>query len=230
MTIKEIIDARNENSKNNSKLYKDTVIKWTSLETQTQYKPEFIRENLQKELKIINNKEGSDNLQFNKQLKDEAEKFCNKIKTSIYPDFEKPTDYSTKIANAINIINSLGSNITDESANIVLEPFKNDYAQMKIFNIMLENIANKVVEANKNLTPIKFTETFSHFNECAEVMEKCDAIMKIAESLFLHAKTENNYKQYAGGYIAESYTDSYSEIVDQQRILTLILEVSAYAK
>lgn len=229
MTIKEIIDARNENSKNNSKLYNDTITKWTSLEAQTQYKPEFIRENLQKELKILNNKEGSDNLQFNKQLKDEAEKLYNKIKTSIYPDFEKPADYTTQIANAISVINSLDSNITDESANIILEPFKNDYAQMKIFNIMLENIANKKVEANKNLTPIKFTETFSHFNECAEVMEKCDEIMKIAESLFLHTKTENNYKQFVGGYIAESYSDSYSEIADQQRIITLTAEVSAYA-
>ncbi len=229
MTIKEIIAARNENSKNNNKLYNDTIAKWTSLDSQVQYNPAFIKENLRKELEIINNKEGADNLQFNKQLKNEVEKLCNKIKCSIYPDFEKPVDYTTQIANALNVINSLGSNITDKSANIILEPFKNDYDQMKIFNIILENIANKTVEANKNLTPIKFTETFSHFNECAEVMEKCDEIMKIAESLFLHTKIENNYTRFDDSYMVNSYTDSYSEIAGQQRIITLITEVSAYA-
>lgn len=230
MTIKEIIEARNENSNNNNKLYNDTITKWTSLEAQEQYKPEFIRENLQKELQAIRNKEGSDNLQFNKQLKNEVNKLCNKVKTSIYPDFEKPADYSTQVSNAINIINSLGSNITDESANIILEPFKNDYTQMRIFNIMLENIANKAVEANKNLTPIKFTETFSHFNECSEVMNKCDEILKISESLFLHTKTEDNHKLFNGAYIVCSYSDSYSEIADQQRLIALLTEVNIYAE
>lgn len=230
MTIKEIIDARNENSKNNNKLYNDTITKWNSLEAQTQYKTEFIKENLQKELQTIRNKEGSDNLHFNKQLKDEVEKLCNKVKASIYPTFEKPSDYSTQVSNAINIINSLGSNITDASANTILEPFKNDYTQMKIFNIMLENIANKAVEANKNLTPINFTKTFSHFNECAEVMNKCDEILQITETLFLRAKTEDKHTAFNGTYIVCSYSDSYSEIVDQQRLITLTSEVSVYAE
>lgn len=90
---------------------------------------------------------------------------------------------------------------------------------------MLDNVAKKENIVSSGYS-IKFEKTFEHFNECTNLMDLCDEMTEIANSIFIHEKCSIDHRNFNGTLIAGSYTDSYAETADQERLISLVNEVN----
>lgn len=226
MTIKQIIDERNKNFNDAQTAIKETIKKWTSKDYQAVYSQDYLIEQLKAELSSLQLALTEADKGFNVALNREVANIRDSIKGHFFADFEKPADYSTQITNALQMITMIGNKLDDKTASTILEPFKNDFEQLAIFNSILLHTIQDSNELDE-----RFSETFDRYNTCKSALDTCEKMIEIAKSLFVHKKCDdlNNGITFYGQVFSGQY-DGYDEIDGQQKIVELETELERGAE
>lgn len=221
MTIKQIIAERNKNFNDTQNAIKEAIKKWTSKDYQTIYAQDYLAEQLKVEISSLQLALTDADKGFNVALNREVANIRDSIKGRFFVDFEKPADYSTQIANALQIIAMLGDKLDDKTASVVLEPFKNDFEQLSIFNYIILHTVQGSYELDTS-----FSETFGQYNKCKSALATCEEMAEIAKSLFMHKKYDDASSStiFYGQYFF-AQCDGYEEMAGQQNIIKLTTEL-----
>lgn len=132
--------------------------------------------------------------------------------------FAKPADYSAQIANALECIKTLGSHITEADVDMLLEPFKADYGQMKIFQRIIDQREQTFCEV-EHRQPKDFSKTFETVEACTLALQESEELKEIADKAFTWPKLEGEGRGFAGIWFVFEKHDTYNELAGQSTLL-----------
>lgn len=226
MKIKEIIDARNKMSKEANDARLSWCKKYLSVEAVARMTPDGINAALTPELDEITETEMQSNRAFNKMLVAEVSAMRDKVKDKYYAAFQKPADYATQIANALELLKTLP--LTEDNVEMVLTPFKEDYGQMKVFQCLVETMDNDECQ-REGRRPMLYETTFAQVRACTSALTEYDEIKDIAKDIFVYPKHALDVVRNGAYQYVLAYDDSYDEMSGQARLLNFADKVANHA-
>lgn len=135
------------------------------------------------------------------------------IQKKLEPNFKKPADYATQIANAMKFIELEGKDINDESAFMVLEDFIGDNTQMNRFRHMIQKQkgVESLLDWNGKTT---FPLTFGELQKYEDIKKELDTLTENGAAIFL-TKKHTTMETFAGARYdipTDTPFDTYQEI------------------
>ncbi len=174
------------------------------------YKPEYIRETINKEMTALLDSNKKLNGVYNQAVKNIIEAAKKQLLPILFKQDLKPADYATRVATALQLIQIEGKEITDEAAYDILKDFIDDYNQMKIF----KRVIGKHAELENAFGGTNFPKTFGKLNRIESILNTFNEMELIAESIFLHKKLNGRiYTVNSVQYILPM--DGYTETTDE---------------
>ena len=183
--IQELIYAYHGNNEELAKEIKRIVEEWG--QQVNAFRMEYIQEQIRNEVADVRSNSEKLNKVYNQKLKvilDEAKK---QVLPELYNQVTKPSDYATRVNNALQFLMIEGEQIDDDKAYMILKDFIDDLDQMKLFKnvigkkVMLED-AMETVPSLKHLKVEQIEMILNTFNE----MES------IANMLFIYPREDTD--------------------------------------
>lgn len=224
--IQAIIDAYHDNNEMMNEEIKRVIDEWKDLIPKM--KKEFAIEAKQQILdgmKAAQDNAMKINKVYNQKLKvilDEAKK---QVLPELYNQVTKPSDYATRVNNALQFLMIEGEQIDDETAYMILKEFIDDLEQMKLFKKV---IGKKVMleDANGNST---FPKTFGKLNKVEMIMNTLNDMERIANMIFIYPKRSGQGYVIGNHYYAIPI-DAAEQMEDEENIISYAKTIEDYAK
>ena len=211
--IEELIQAHRENTDNMNATMKATIEQFYSPGGLNTYKKDFISEQVQKEFADARKEAELVDSLLNKKLKAIIEAAKKEMIPEYFKKAERSSDHA-KVANALQFLMIEDSDLTDESAYLILKDFLDDYDQMLLFKKAIGK-KNALVDASGNTT---FPRTFGKLNKMEAVMNLFNEVETMANNLFMHPRYESETYIFNNQMFA-TLTDGYQEMYDEKYIL-----------
>lgn len=212
--IEELIQAHRENTDNMNATMKATIEQFYSPGGLNTYKKDFISEQVQKEFADARKEAELVDSLLNKKLKAIIEAAKKEMIPEYFKKAERSSDHAAKVANALQFLMIEDSDLTDESAYLILKDFLDDYDQMLLFKKAIGK-KNALVDASGNTT---FPRTFGKLNKMEAVMNLFNEVETMANNLFMHPRYESETYIFNNQMFA-TLTDGYQEGYDEKYIL-----------
>ena len=212
--IEELIQAHRTNNDNMNATMRDTVEQFFSEGAINTYKKEFVSEQVQKDFADARKEAEVVDSLLNKKLKAIIEAAKKEMIPEYFKKAERSSDHAAKVANALQFLMIEDSDLTDESAYLILKDFLDDYDQMLLFKKAIGK-KNALVDASGNTT---FPRTFGKLNKMEAVMNLFNEVETMANNLFMHPRYEGETYIFNNQMFA-TLTDGYQEGYDEKYIL-----------
>ncbi|WFD09955.1 hypothetical protein [Tepidibacter hydrothermalis] len=221
--IQAIIDAYHANSEQMKKEIKRIVEEWGK-QVNT-YAMDYIQEQIRNEVAAVKSSNAKINKVYNQKLKVILDKAKKQVLPELFNKASKPSDYATKVNNALQFLMIEAEQITDDKAYMILKDFIDDYNQMKLF----KNVIGKrvdLIDPNGNST---YPKTFGKLNKVEMVMNTFDEMESIANMLFIYPR-EDGQTFIMNGQSYSVPIDSYEQMADEDNIIGFAQIIEEYAK
>ena len=221
--IQELIDAYHGNNEELAKEIKRIVEEWG--QQVNAFRMEYIQEQIRNEVADVRSNSEKLNKVYNQKLKvilDEAKK---QVLPELYNQVTKPSDYATRVNNALKFLMIEGEQIDDDKAYMILKDFIDDLDQMKLF----KNVIGKKVmleDANGNST---FPKTFGKLNKIEMILNTFNEMESIANMLFIYPR-EDGQTFIMNGQAYSVPVDSYEQMTGEENIIDFAKIIEEYAK
>jgi hypothetical protein len=176
--IKKRIKAAIEAYKKENKELKEQIDAWKK---DTIYSNEYKQTNIEK----LQEKLKENNIKHKEEVKSIL---AEEKKTVFGEPATKPADYQVQISNALKFIELAGDTLNEERAIKILEPFKDDYETMKLF----QDVVTKQATSLSN----GFVNAFEKTSHITELKNSFDTVESTYDGLFddsLNGAIRSNY-------------------------------------
>lgn len=212
--IEELIQAHRTNNDNMNATMRDTVEQFFSEGAINTYKKEFVSEQVQKDFADARKEAEQVDALLNRKLKEIIEAAKKEMIPEYFKQAERSSDHAAKVANALQFLMIEDSDLTDESAYLILKDFLDDYDQMLLFKKAIGK-KNALVDASGNTT---FPRTFGKLNQMEAVLNLFNEVETMANNLFMHPRYEGETYIF-NNQMFVTLTDGYQEMYDEKYIL-----------
>lgn len=133
--------------------------------------------------------------------------------------FEKPSDYATKINNALQFIQIEGADITDSTAYNILHEFIDDMETMQHFRRVIEKqIAPSGKQISDEYGNTTFPLTFGRLLNFEKFVNALTELEEMTSTLFIKNLTETE-TEFLHGMTISVPMDSYMQLVTERNII-----------
>ncbi|KAB3527116.1 hypothetical protein [Alkaliphilus serpentinus] len=176
-------------------------------------------------------KSAQDNaMKINKVYNQKLKVILDKAKKQVLPEYfnkvSRPSDYATKVNNALQFLMIEAEQITDDKAYLILKDFIDDYDQMKLFKNVIGKRVLSMEDANGN--PI-FPKTFGRLNELEVILNTFNDMESIANMMFIHPK-QSGQGYVIGHHMYSIPVDSQEQMADEANIIKYADTIDEFAK
>ena len=182
--IQELIDAYHGNNEVVAKEIKRIVEEWG--EQVNAYQMEYIQEQIRNEVAAVRTNSENLNKVYNQKLKVILDKAKKQVLPELFDKGTKPSDYATKVNNALQFLMIEGEQIDDDKAYMILKDFFDDIDQMKLF----KNVIGKKVELEDQNGNSTFPKTFGKLNKIEMILNTFNEMESIANMLFIYPRED----------------------------------------
>lgn len=221
--IQELIDAYHGNNEELAKEIKRIVEEWG--QQVNAFRMEYIQEQIRNEVADVRSNSEKLNKVYNQKLKvilDEAKK---QVLPELYNQVTKPSDYATRVNNALQFLMIEGEQIDDDKAYMILKDFIDDLDQMKLF----KNVIGKKVELEDYNGNSTFPKTFGKLNKIEMILNTLNEMESIANMLFIYPR-EDGQTFIMNGQAYSVPVDSYEQMTGEENIIDFAKIIEEYAK